>query len=199
MGQRDAAAKEYERALSQSPEDPATLRQAAAFFVRAAASQLAEPHLRRILSAKDSRPHDVAWARRTLASLLRGRGYRDLKEALRLVEANLAAGGTYEDDREKAAILSAFPDRAGRREAAGLLERLVARSAVSSGDRILLAQLYLRDGDLSRAAKHLRIVASAEADQPLHLALYVDVLLQRNECQEAAVWLERLQRLRLRR
>lgn len=195
MGQRDAAAKEYERALSQSPEDPATLRQAAAFFVRAAASQLAEPHLRRILSAKDSRPHDVAWARRTLASLLRGRGYRDLKEALRLVEANLAAGGTYEDDREKAAILSAFPDRAGRREAAGLLERLVARSAVSSGDRILLAQLYLRDGDLSRAAKHLRIVASAEADQPLHLALYVDVLLQRNECQEAAVWLERLQRL----
>ena len=139
---------------------------------------------------------EVAWARRTLAAVLRSSGsYIKLQQALALIELNLTGGAAPEDLREKALALAACPEPQRHKEAIAILEKLLPSQVGNEGLQLTLAQLYLVENDWPHAEKLLRSLAAGHEQDPRYIAIYVARLLQRQETDEAELWLHRLQQL----
>jgi tetratricopeptide (TPR) repeat protein len=198
LGHADEAAEQYQRILAQGGSDPLVLRQVAEFCLRTNKPLEAEKHLQRILGPEVSaKPQDIAWARRTMAGILRTRGgYANLLKAVELVRLNLAGGPAPEDLQVQALLLAAFPQRAKRKEAIDALEKVVSLQASDTADaRFVLASLYLRENDWPQCSKHMRALLSVRGKEPRYVAVYVAMLLEQNEMQEAGLWLQRLDEL----
>ena len=158
----------------------------------------AEGYLRKILDGHVSaKPQDLAWARRATADILRRRGgYANLLQAVLLIDKNLASGSAVDDLREKAVLLAAFPQRAKRLEAIAALEQVVQSQRSEMADlRFKLAQLYLQEKDWNKAGEHIRALLTNHPKEVRFLAAYAALLMDRNEMQEAQLWLDRLQEL----
>ncbi len=199
LGQPEAAARQYQAAFEAAPHDPDTLRRVADFYLRTGRATQAETSLRSLVAACPAEDRqDLPWARRTLAMVLRQRGhYPELLEAIALVEANLATPLPADQDRRALAVLLAsHPRREKRREARRVLAELIeSQRAASPEDRLLLAQLWLAEGDWLQASRQLRTVAVSHGDQPRYIRPYVRALLEQEETIEAGMWLDRLERL----
>ncbi len=203
----DQAQKQYETAAKTSPDDLATLRAGAGFYLRALRPQSAEPLLRRIIEGKGNPSTDVAWARQGLAVVLATRGdYKSFLEALALVglkmedgrpTEDLAAGeNTIERRRAKAHVLATRPFRTFRDRAIQLLEELDTSEGLAVGDRYLLAQLYEGADASPRAGEQLRrLVETLVAADSTYLVHYVQNLLHREKPADARPVLERLEAL----
>jgi tetratricopeptide (TPR) repeat protein len=196
VGDVQKASKQFELALSRSPDDPVVLRQEAEFEMRNGKLADAEAHLRRILAGKASpKPDELALARRMLAAILRSSGsYPKIQQALALIEENLAAGSAPADLREKAFALADCPQPERRREAIDMLEKLSLTQPAADDLRIALAQLYLGENDWSKASSLLHTLVSTHERDPRYLSLFVLQLLKHREFDEANIWMQRLEK-----
>jgi tetratricopeptide (TPR) repeat protein len=198
LGNLTEAAKHYESVLAKDPKDPAAMRRLVEFRLRSGNPEEAESHLRTFVAGQSTaKAEDAVWARRTQAAILRARGgYQNLRQALALVEQNLAVARSVEDQQEQALILAGLPQRAERQEAIKILEELVqAQPAALPQARFALAQLCLAQGDWPRARKHMLALVSNQGKEPRYVATFVTLLLDHQETQEAELWLGRLEQL----
>jgi tetratricopeptide (TPR) repeat protein len=198
LGNLQAAAKQYQSSLAKAAKDGTVVRQVAEFCLREDKPDEAEIYLRRIVAGQVSaKKEDTVWARRALAEILLARGgYRNLRQAIALVEENLAAGASPDDQRAKALLLATQPARADRREAIRILEGLVRSHFTAPADvRFALAQLYQAEKDWPQANRHMRALLSAAGNEPRFVAAYVGMLLRHKEIQEGELWLARLEEL----
>ncbi len=193
LGQQEKAAEFLEAALEKSPSDVALIRTMADFCIRTGRPQLAESGLAAIVAGKvEATPEDVTWCRRVLALALKNRGtFPDLQEALKLIDANLAADPkSLLDRRTKAILLSGHPQRAKRQQAVEILEELANSPDSNEETRLILVGLYAAEGRWERAVPHLRVMSSPQA-----LRMYIGHLIQSDALDEAERRLRQLTQL----
>jgi tetratricopeptide (TPR) repeat protein len=194
-GRADDAERLYRKALADRPDDPATLREVIAFYLREGRLRDAEPHLTRLAALGAKGGDDARWARNVLAMVLSAgsgpEGPRKALELLGLAGDRADAATAVEDRRAQARVLALQRDDRRRREAVALLEGLTRGRDAAPADRLLLAQLY--EGlDRWKEAK-VQYQAAAEADRsPRTITLLVQALLRHKEAAGAGRWLDRL-------
>jgi cellulose synthase operon protein C len=195
LGQLDEAAKRYELAAAQDPQDPNAVRRLAEFYMRSGRQPDAEVRLRTIVSGQvTAKARDVAWARRALASMLRASGnYPKIQQALALLDQNLTVDSTAEDQKERAITLGMLPEPQRRREAIQILEGLLPSQPDAADIQMTLVRLYLAQHDWPHASQHLRSLISGHDQDSRYVALYVAQLLERHETNDAELWIRRLE------
>jgi tetratricopeptide (TPR) repeat protein len=205
LGREDQARALYQGALKAAPDDPAILRPYATFLVRRDRSREAEPLLEKLAGAPGSAPQDAAWARNLLAVLLAGDADEQrTRKALEL--AGLGREPRAEPDQPTAAlpldqlrvqarVLAAQPDETRRREAVRLLEQILRRDPTAGDDRLLLAQLHELVGDWPKADATMRKLLESDRTNTRYRIEYVQALLRQKKADEAAPWLDQLDRL----
>jgi tetratricopeptide (TPR) repeat protein len=194
IGHKDRAEAEYRKASQAAPDDANALRQLVSFYQRAGAPAKAVAPLRSLLASRVAQK-DVRWARRALAVCLAAAdGYPQFREALDLVEKNLAVEpGSRPDLQAKARILGSRPSH--REEALRMLQRLGEQRSLAPEDAFLLARLHA-DADNWPEARRLMLGALArQSDRPEWIRFFATRLLERGETTEAELWLGKLERL----
>ena len=105
-------------------------------------------------------------------------------EALSLIDENLKINpSSVEDQRAKARLLLMKPGEAGG--AMRTLEGLYDRGLLSREDRMLLAQRYATSNDWPRARQIMLGLLQERNPLPSHLVYYANLLIDRNELDEA--------------
>jgi tetratricopeptide (TPR) repeat protein len=192
--QPQRAVEQYQADLKRWPDDIELIRAAAEFCLRSGRPQLAKDRLQAIATGRLRVDSDqLIWARRMLAlALLAEAGQDQLPAALALIEQNLQQRSeSVLDLRTKALLLSRSDDAAQHEQASQILESLIQQQAPGLSDtRRLLAELYLADGDWTRALPHLRLATDATS-----LARYVQAMLARGQLDEAELGVARLEEL----
>ncbi len=176
------AEEKYKAAVKASPQSSRYLRELARFYLRTGKAAAAEPLLRNIITLQSpSTLIDTCWARRNLAVILRGRDFEGLRQALALLDENLASNPTStEDKRLKVRYLVAVADRRKENlnDAIAGMEELIKAPDATPEDRYSLGQLYLRKCDLE----------AAEAEKTRYRAAYeqqMRVILGASACSRA--------------
>lgn len=200
LGQLDEAEKQYQEALAAAPDDPSVIRQVAEFYLRTGRTDSARVQLERITSGHIQAPeNDVVWGRRSMALILAAQGgYENLQKGLELIRQNRATSQqpSIQDLRAEALLLSAHPQRKKRLEGRNLLEKVVNEyTAATAEDRFILAQLYMADGDIANAARHMRALLASQGKEPPYVRRYVLFLLDQSQTAEAEIWLAQLEKL----
>jgi len=183
LGRTQDAEEQYLAILGAKPGDTQALFRAASFYIRTSQLAKAEPLLRKLFDPKLAAPPEAAaWARRELALHLASRGgYPLFREAVALLDANVAKGQEkLEDRREAIAILEKLPHQG---------------SAGSPIGQYLLAQLVDRDGNWPRARALMTDLLSEQGKNPLFVAAFVRSLLRHKESDAAASWVAKLAEL----
>jgi tetratricopeptide (TPR) repeat protein len=201
VGDRPEAEKQYLALFQKHPDDEGLLRSFAVFYLRSGDAAKAEPLLLK-MSARGGvgSPEPAIWARRTLALTWAASGnYKRNTDALRKLDENLRdRSGSPEDLRARALVLALRPG--GRRQSIQSLEESFLRLRPTPEEEFLLAQLYEADGNWAKAKERmLGLLTARGGDKPILLAYYVRALLQHNETDQAAEWLDRLERKELER
>ena len=194
LGEADKAASQFARAAELSPEDPTVALLQARFLLRTDFNQnadQAEEILRRVLATHPE--HDTA--RRMLASLLAQRGgEQQWEEAERLLQQSGPDQAAANDRRLQALLLARRGGADDRTRARQILRRQIDQADTPApGDRLLLAQLMLRDGQVIAAGEQYRTLAERDDATPEHIARYVQFLLSQDQPDEAEPWIERLE------
>ncbi len=205
VGDVDKAAGLYRAAVAAAPDDPETLKAAAAFAIarplkKADRLKEAEPILKKLEGLASKAPRDAAWARNARAVLAAsGGGARGAVEALDILGPAAKAGPDEtrtgpdaQDRRARALVLAVQPNRAGRRGAIAVLEDLLKEGAASADDRLLLARLQDADGNWPRADALFQGLMASDGSDPACLAYYSDALLRRGRTDGAKVRVGRL-------
>ncbi|MGQ9504587.1 MAG: tetratricopeptide repeat protein [Thermogutta sp.] len=200
LGNLDEAEKQYQEAIKIAPDDPRVVRQVTEFYLRTGRTESARVQLERITSGDvKATESDLFWGRRAIALILAAQGgYENLQKGLQLIRQNRAAGGaaTIQDLRAEALLLTAHPQRKKRLEGRDLLEKVLAESPeATADDRFVLAQLYMADGDVVNAARHMRSLLAARGDDARYLGTYVSFLLDQSQLAEAEAWQVRLEKV----
>ncbi len=195
----DEAERYYQEALTGSPSDPQVVRQVAEFYLRTGKTESAVTQISRIISGEvQAKQEDAAWGRRAMALLLANRGgYENLQKGISLVKQNQVGGGTtIQDARAEALLLASHPLHKERNKAREILEQLIAESPdVTPDDRFVLAQLYMADGDVVNAARHMRSLLASHGNEPRYVQRFVSFLIQQGDFSEADIWQKRLETL----
>src|SRR5262249_55628907 len=137
-----------------APQNCRFLRQLAYFYLHRNKPALAEPRLREIIRLQSQATLvDTCWARRNLADILKGRDYQGFRQALALLDENLASSAaTTEDRRQKVRYLVADPRKETLNDAIAGMEDLVKAADATPDDHYNLAQLYLKKCDMEAEA-----------------------------------------------
>jgi len=199
LGKIDLARSRYQAALDQAPRNMVFVRRLVDFQMRTGLYAEAEVLLRNVLNRSgETVESDRVWAGRNLSLALTISGSpKQLKEALVLVERNLATGPVSPaDERIKALILARQSSSTPRRQAIAILEKLLVRdSETAVEDRYLLSKLYIATGDRSKGRAELRTILASRGDEVRYIAAYLQLILQSGETMEAEPWLKKLQKL----
>ncbi len=210
MKQFDKARPLYETAYAASPNDPYVARAVADFLLRVPASSKnalsADKVLQRMIDGKvEGSEGSVRWARLRMATLLGAqRGYEGLKRALKLVEENLAESpSSVSNLRMKSKLLANHPRRAYRQQAIGILKKLTEGKQSQPDDELILAKLYLSEGDWGKASIQFRSLyanLAAKGDyrrkfQIQCVTAYLEAMISHNEFSTARSYIARLQKL----
>lgn len=192
LGTREEAEKRYLAAIKANPADADAVRKTAEFYQRSGDPAKAEPFLRQLVSADlKARAADVAWGRRNLALAL---GLRtespDFEGAIRLLDANAAAGEQADDIRTRALVTATRPGR--RQEVIGLLERAEKVAPPAPEHEFLLARLYEAEGNWPKARERLLRLISFQKDNARYVEAFARSLMRRGELSEAEAWANRL-------
>jgi tetratricopeptide (TPR) repeat protein len=191
----------YQAALAVQPDDVATLRSAADFFLRTGPPDEAVPLLRKLgESSVEASAAEAAWARRHLALILAAAGdLARFTEALALLDQNLQAEPRSAADlRARASVLATQKNRrlgqsTARLEAIRILEDLLAKKQALSQDQFLLARLYEAEGESSKARSTMLALLGVEKN-PAYLAYYVNRLLEQRQIADAVFWFQALKK-----
>jgi cellulose synthase operon protein C len=193
MGRAGEAEKLYVAEVAARPADLTAVRNLASFYQRSGAPRKSVPALRAVLTApaKLPAPEDRAWVHRSLAAgLTDGGDYPSFREALSLLEQNVAAGTDVRVDQiSRARALATRVSH--RREAVEALQKLVPLDAE---DEFLLGQLRADTGSWSDGRKAMTNALARLGDDPGRVQFLIDRLLRNGEVGDAEVWLDRLER-----
>jgi tetratricopeptide (TPR) repeat protein len=200
VGDKDRAAELYQAALGAARDDAATLRGAAAFYLRTNRVKEAQELLLRLSRHPDREAS--GWARRTRAVLLSAEGNPD-KLAEALAQVGGASDGSPEGGQEavanrrtRAQVLALQNSRPQRRAAAQILEGLIEEKVATPADHLLAAQLYEAVGDWSKArGRYLGLLAMPGGVGPDALAVAARSLLRHGDADAAAPAVKRLEAL----
>lgn len=200
LGKLDEAEKYYQEALAIAPNDLLVVRQVTEFYLRTGRTESAVTQLNRIISGQvQASESDVSWGRRSIAMILAAQGgYDNLQKGLELIRQNRSAGRTpnIQDLRAEAILLTSHPQRKKRLEGRDLLEKVVKESPQATpDDRFVLAQMYMADGDVVNAARHMRTLLATRGDDPRYLRAFVAFLLDQGQVAEAEIWQNRLEKV----
>ncbi len=197
-GQFVEAAVCYRDAAAERPRDPSVLRRAAEFSVAHGQLDEARELIERVLRLDgDVGAADRGWARRSMAVLfLQDGGYRNLLQGIALVDQNLESPQAVNEDRcVKALLLASHPQREERRRAVRILEEVLRQDRSLTRYRLLAADVYRRLGDWGGEARQMRNFLASNPSHRAALANYVRGMLKHNELNNAAEWLDRLDRI----
>ncbi|OAI45253.1 hypothetical protein AYO44_12965 [Planctomycetaceae bacterium SCGC AG-212-F19] len=192
LGRIDQAAAHYQQALTARPHDWQVLHSVCRFELATGRMAPAVAHLRQLLDPARQAPSAVvSWVRRNLAVALAGsNSYPAFQEARKLVEETIQAEGATPDNLlAKARVLAAHP--AHRPEALTILQGLAARRTPDAEDQFLLARLHDAQRDWP-AARQQMLSLLAEHAQARYVAVFVRMLLQHQEIEQAEFWLSKL-------
>jgi tetratricopeptide (TPR) repeat protein len=203
--QQQDAEKIYLERLEKNPNDLKTLESLAAFYLRTNRTDKGVEYLNRLSRAGSQAPPDqriyVERAHRTLADLFSATGRpENVAAAIQIIDRNANPDLTTEDKSRKAKYYALLADPNAREAAIRLLKEVLEKEPERAGDRLLLADLYDRQGRW-REAKDimLDLVTSKHKDNPLILLKYADMLLGHDETAEAVGYIERLETMKLER
>jgi len=198
LGRIDEAEREYLEASKAAADDVGVRRANADFLVRHGRLKEARQAIDGLLAISDdtpsARPAKV-WARRKLAEILADRGtYRNLEEALALIEQNVLADGTLanEDAQLEISLLVNRPEPASWSRAIDVIKKLGKQQPLSTGQRLTLAGLLEKMGRWNEARDELMSIVSAPNAPPAVVGMLVEKLVDHDELENARSWLKRL-------
>ena len=186
----------YKQQLAKDPQRAQAILEVASFYQRTAQAQKAEPYLRSLLEpARKYRQPIVLQARRALAGVLAARDYGGFREALALMDANLAAEGDKTSDIVvKANIFASRPERTHMRESMLLLKELDGKQKLNSQTLVLLAQLCDALGERETASQHWERLLGPNV-QSVNLEKYIRRQLRNQELDDVPPLLTQLRKL----
>jgi tetratricopeptide (TPR) repeat protein len=193
LGDADKAEAVYLKMVKERPDDCPVLAELAAFYRRQEQWARAAAVLRKLLDPQTGAPDEVlVEARRELALVLAEQGAApDVGLAL-LAENERVVGRRAADERARAAVLAADPAR--RAEAVRRFEQTLDAGPLEPDEQFALARLYAAQGEAARSGELLAdLLADPQADAR-HLGYHVHRLLQQNDLDGAAFYLNRLER-----
>jgi tetratricopeptide (TPR) repeat protein len=178
----------------ESSGDPATLRLAATIALSQNPPKKVDEYLNKLDQIAGTSPSEKAWANRLRVSALLRTGQRaDQNRALELVAQNLRNDPeSVEDKQLKASVLAMRPG--GREEAVKILEQLSASNVLGSGERFLLAQLYLSRPDEQKYQSEMQKLLKQDVKDPRYLAHFISYWTGRNQLDQADRWLDALKK-----
>jgi tetratricopeptide (TPR) repeat protein len=188
VGDQAQAEHYYLATLEASPNNPAALRSAAAYYLRTNRREDAEKQLDKLMNAaadSGSDRENVAWARRATAQLWASDGnYQKFLKALDLI-APQGRKPTAEDVSARLALLLDRTDPVSTRQALRSLDELKQIRSLSVQERIAAARLNERLGEWFKARDEMNdILALPKPDTGARLT-YAEMLLRRGEIDEA--------------
>lgn len=202
LGDLDDAEESFRKAVAEAlPDDLKVIANHAAFLLRRGQQEPARAELRRLLEVGRGAPGDVttlAWARRTLADLVGTRGtYKELEEALALLDANTSADGLMapDDIALQLRLLVDRPEPSSWRRGIDLLDALTKAAPLTAGQRLVRSQLLEKCGRWSEARDEMVAVVSARGTPAPFIAMLVERLLDHDEVATARDWFDRLEPL----
>ncbi len=196
IGKKQDAEKLLLATAAKSPHDAAAVERVADYYMRNNQIGKAVEQLKKIIDG-DVRADDdqQSKARRSYATILFSRGGEsNRKKALELIEKNLRLNSSSQDDQyAKAVLLASDLSPAQRKRAIPTLEKLLAaQRSPSSEIQFTLAKLYLSEEQLTDFKNLMRNILSGRGQEPRYLAFYADTLIERDEIQEAGIYLDML-------
>jgi tetratricopeptide (TPR) repeat protein len=148
LGQRDAAGELYRAAATAAPDDPDTLRGAAAFAVRSNRPKEAVGMLQKLTGLPGRPPEVVAADKRLYALALALAGNNPAAAASAQKQLNT---DEVQDQRMLAILFATQTTERQQRAAAEILEGLIDRNVATPDDYFLAGQLYEMLGDRKKA------------------------------------------------
>ena len=200
LGRIDDAEQAFRDAVRVAPDDLETNRGLASFFMRCGRLGPAQETLRTITASPDtsaSALSEKAWARRSLAEIIAERGnFRDMQEAMALLRKNVDARGdiTADDAALEIKLLANRQEPASWKQAIVVLTELQRKQPLSTGQRIMLAQLHEKVGQWEECRNQLVSIVAGPAAPPAYIAMLIEKLIDHGELSTARPWLTRLQK-----
>ena len=198
LGKTPKAQQSYEKALKLRPDLASVVRLLADFYVRSQQAQRAAPLIEKLLSGElKTGENDLVSARRLKAGILFKQGYPKLKEAVALLDLNLASRlASPVDKRMKVRFLLTDPRRARSLEVLEVAEGLVniGKAEPDPEDRFQLAQLYLTRGNWDRCRDQMTKLVDGDRPERRYLVAFIRLLLDHDEVSDAKEWLDRIDR-----
>lgn len=198
LGHVEEARAQYQALLASKPDDPAVLRAASISELSQRRVKEAEPLLIKLSNLKEVAPADAEWARNALGVAIATMGpFREADRALKSLGITADGGKPLNIDerRTNAKVLALQPSPILRKRAVRMFEDLVNEKAALDSDRYLLAQLYDIQGEWSQARDLMLLMLTSEQPQPDYVAYFADRLLVRDESNEAAAFVEKMEKL----
>jgi tetratricopeptide (TPR) repeat protein len=175
LGDKEGTEKQYRKCLESTPEDPAVLRAASAFFRHTDQPAKAEPLLRRLLASNRTPPDYLPRARRELALVLVAGGKDEhYEEALTLLARNRQSrGGSIEDECARAMVLASRPSQRGL--ALEVCEKALRGRPVSEENQFILAQLCEAAGTRQRARGFVLDLLATNPQNPQYASFHAKI------------------------
>ena len=200
LGRYDEAENGFRAAIVAAPGNAVVSRSLASYLIRRGRLAAARSELETMAATagEDSGTKSARiWARRALADIIAAPGgYRDVEQAVALLEENGAAEGrpAAEDLTQLIGMLAPRPEPSNWRRALDAIAKLAVVQPLSTSQRLERIQLLDRTGDWEECRSELLTLVSEPSAAPEYSELFVGKLIQRGELDAAATWLERLER-----
>ncbi len=199
LGRLQDAEAAFRAAAEAAPDDVGIATARAEFLVRTGRFDAARQSLQDLIASKSDTAATRAmrtWARRKLAELTADRGtYPQLREALALIDENVAAEGrlTPEDAAAKIALLANRQEPESWQQAVAVLEALRKEQTLTTAQRLTLAGLLDKVGRWEESRQELMAIVAAPKTPPAFIAMLADKLITHGEIDNARAWVKRLQ------
>ena len=198
IGKNQDAEKQLLDTAAKSPRDASVVDKLADFYMRNNKTDKAIEQLKKIIDGVVPADADQQLkARRSYATILFSQGGEaNRKKALELIERNLRLNSTSQADQyAKAVLLANDLSLTQRKKAIPTLEKLIAaQSSPSIEIQFTLAKLYLSEGEMTKFKNLMRKILNTKGKEPRYLAFYTDALIERDEIQEAGIYLDMLKK-----
>ncbi len=194
--------------FSQNPDNTTVARQLGDFYLSQIysrpdkiekATRLINMILEKSAKKDDSVPEaDAQWARRAAARVLAAkRDYQSLRDAEKLLASNSKDGVLPVADKlEMASILAPRPEQVSKLKAIQLLEEIQGQITLNTQQDLILAQLYFQTDNWRNARALMERLTAQHPKSPEVRAVYVNMLLTRNQAAERQTLETQLRQLR---
>ncbi len=199
LGKWDQAEQYYREALRATPDDQRLIGDLAKLYAKAGRNTEAIELLEKMIKTEEpnlATPGDtVAWARRTLASIVIQSGtYEDFQRGLALIEQNAPQGAILgpQDLSLWAQFCARRPDPAAHRRAIRQMELASDERGLDDEEKLVLAELYKRVGNWSQCESVMLELLTKHSDDARYLAPWLSWLIEEKDFSKAATYVAKV-------